>query len=120
MPATQDPHLLSIVCTPSQEQERFQVWSKPLDVATAAVTGNASVGGGSTKWDKLVSTAWKVDPRIALAMAERFPSSKEVTAELHQLLAAHADEPRVQALPHAGMMLAANTVSGTVRRGSCL
>ena len=91
----------------SQEQERLQVWSKPLDVATTA-SGNASVAGA--KWDKLVSTAWKVDPRIALAMADRFPSSREVKSELHQLLAAHANEARVQALPHAGTMLAAYTV----------
>jgi len=57
-----------------------------------------------------VEIAWRVDPKVALSMAQRFPSSKEVASELQRLLSAHAHEPRVQALPQAGMMLAANTV----------
>ena len=47
---------------------------------------------------------------MALSFAQRFPSSKEVAAELQGVLLAHALEPKVQALPQAGRMLAAYKV----------
>ena len=104
----------------SHEQERLQVWSKPLDAAAPPSGGpggpappaSSALNGAPPKWDRLLSTAWRVDPEVALAMAQRFPACREVASELQTLLAAHAAEPGVQALPEAGMMLAADKVSG--------
>ena len=115
LPETTPPHT-SPPC--SHEQERLQVWSKPLDAAAppsrpdcpAPPASSALNGGAPPKWDRLLSTAWRVDPEVALAMAQRFPACREVASELQALLAAHAAEPGVQALPEAGMMLAADKV----------
>lgn len=52
-------------------------------------TTNASLRSVSVgEWREFVQTAWSVDPRLAVRLAERFPAAKPVKQALRELLRA--------------------------------
>lgn len=76
-------------------------------------------------WAELVPLAWRVDPRLALALKERFPSLDAIGRALQALVMRHAAEPRVSAaaagrrplLTGAGCLLLLRLVGALSTRG---
>ncbi|KIY94287.1 phosphatidylinositol 4-kinase [Monoraphidium neglectum] len=84
-----------------EEVKRVRVWNDPLGDANAGAAPPAAA-----PWAELVPLAWQVDPRLALALRDRFPSLEGVRRGLEALVVAHAAEPRVQREPAAALLLA--------------
>ncbi|KAG1666312.1 hypothetical protein FOA52_004794 [Chlamydomonas sp. UWO 241] len=93
----------------AREVDRLQVWAQPLEPAGGV--GHASTGPGPAPaggWEKLVRTAWAVDPQVAITLLKRVPTADAVAAEVKKLLVRHCREPYVQRLPAAAMLLASH------------
>ena len=50
---------------------RLEVWDAPLQPRQAAGAGAAA----SVSWPSMIGVAWDADPRLALALRQRFPGA---------------------------------------------
>lgn len=100
---TVDRLLFAELCTlpfafpprPAAEEERLAAWASPLD--SAAVPQSAAASLTAPQWAVHVRTAWaEVSPRLAVALARRFPASAAIKMELQRLVAQDAGEAAVQ------------------------
>ena len=91
------------------EVERAETWHRPLGLPESppSVVGRVS----PARWRVHVATAWDVSPRLALSLPERLPENAVVSAELARLVAQHAHDPAIQAIPRAAMLLADGVVA---------
>ncbi|RAL49359.1 hypothetical protein DM860_012792 [Cuscuta australis] len=88
--------LLLMLC--QHETDRLDVWAQPM-------ISKESVSRPKISADKLVEyakTAFSVDPRIALSLASRFPTTSALKGEVSQLVQSHILEIRniPEALPY--------------------
>eukprot|EP00879_Flechtneria_rotunda_P007045 GHRR01007395.1.p1 GENE.GHRR01007395.1~~GHRR01007395.1.p1 ORF type:complete len:1449 (+),score=535.85 GHRR01007395.1:542-4348(+) len=90
--------LLDFLC--KEEVLRLRVWTEPLKYADAYRTTP------SVPWRDFVSTAWQVDPALALSLRDHFPALADVHTALETLVVKHCHEPQVQSLPKAALLLA--------------
>eukprot|EP00798_Chlamydomonas_sp_ICE-L_P027721 gene27721-7367_t len=91
----------------STDIERLKVWAKPLDFVSGSGASKAPAPKPpAMSWDKGIATAWKVHPKLAVALVERFPFARDAKVSVEKLLIGHAHEPVVQAIPEAAIMLA--------------
>ncbi|KDP46231.1 hypothetical protein JCGZ_10071 [Jatropha curcas] len=88
--------LLLMLC--QHEADRLEVWAQPTNTKENMSRPKIS----SEKWIEYARTAFLVDPRIALALAARFPANASLKAELTHLVQSHILEIRCipEALPY--------------------
>ena len=87
------------------EVERLAAWADPLDAASVPPSAAASLS--PAQWATHVRTAWaQVSPRLAVAVARRFPGAPPIREELQRLVVSDAGDPAVQGLPEAAPLLA--------------
>ncbi|KAK9812698.1 hypothetical protein WJX72_002251 [[Myrmecia] bisecta] len=86
------------------EAERLNVWAAPL--STVGVPKSYLAATSPQQWVVFTRTAWDTDPRLALALLERFSCVNAVRSELERLVGMHAHEPAIQELPGAACILA--------------
>lgn len=67
-----------------QEVDRLAVWVNPLADPSREVAGIGAAGVKDTALAALVSVAWEEDPRIAIQMGVRFPTSQRLTHEIRR------------------------------------
>ena len=80
---------------PGAEAERLAAWADPLD--TGGIPTSAAASLTAPQWAQHVRTAWaQVSPRLAVALARRFPAQAGIRLELQRLVAQDAGEPAVQ------------------------
>ena len=70
---------------------RMEVWSTPVQARQDTGTGTAA----STSWPSLVGVAWDADPRLALALRQRFPGAG-LDAALAPLIVDNAHDSSLQ------------------------
>ncbi len=70
---------------------RLEVWNTPVQPGRDAGTGAAA----SASWPSLVGIAWDADPRLALALQQRFPGAG-LDAALAPLIVSNAHDPALQ------------------------
>ncbi|KAK4341210.1 hypothetical protein RND71_039711 [Anisodus tanguticus] len=87
--------LLLMLC--QHEADRLGVWAQPTVKETTSCLKISS-----EKWIDFARSAFSVDPRIALCLAARFPTSNHLKAEVTQLVQLHILEIRhiPEALPY--------------------
>lgn len=83
------------------EADRLWIWAAPT-TSTCATAPDLS----STTWASHAAAAWQVDPRLALALLQRFPGKASLKHALESLVRDHATEPRLQRIPEAALLLA--------------
>ncbi|KAL4857248.1 Phosphatidylinositol 4-kinase alpha 1 [Chlorella vulgaris] len=89
----------------SAEVERLAAWADPL--AAGSVPPSAATSLSAGQWAAHVRTAWaEVCPRLAVALARRFPQVPAIKGELQRLVALDAGQEAVQSLPEAALLLA--------------
>lgn len=87
------------------EAERLTVWASPRDVLDADNRIHLSQTSDQD-WGRHLLTAWDCDQRLALCLLERYPAILAVRRELEALVLQHADDPALQELPEAALLLA--------------
>ena len=87
------------------EGERLIVWASPRDVLDADNRIHLS-HTSDHDWRQHLLTAWDCDQRLALCLLERYPAVAAVRRELEGLVLQHADDPALQELPEAALLLA--------------
>ena len=87
------------------EAERLTVWATPRDVLDADNRIHLS-HTSNHDWRQHLLTAWACDQRLALCLLERYPAVTAVRRELEALVLQHADDPALQELPEAALLLA--------------
>ena len=87
------------------EAERLTVWASPRDVLDADNRIHLSQTSDQD-WGRHLLTAWDCDQRLALCLLERYPAISAVRRELEALVLQHADDPALQELPEAALLLA--------------
>jgi len=75
---------------------RLEVWNTPVQPGRDAGTGAAA----NASWPSLVGIAWDADPRLALALRQRFPGAG-LDAALAPLIVSNAHDPVLQVGKHA-------------------
>ncbi|KAA6416579.1 MAG: phosphatidylinositol 4-kinase alpha-like, partial [Trebouxia sp. A1-2] len=87
------------------EAERLTVWASPRDVLDADNRIHLSQTSDQD-WGRHLLTAWDCDQRLALCLLEHYPAISAVRRELEALVLQHADDPALQELPEAALLLA--------------
>ena len=87
------------------EAERLTVWASPRDVLDADNRIHLSQTSDQD-WGRHLLTAWDCDQPLALCLLERYPAISAVRRELEALVLQHADDPALQELPEAALLLA--------------
>ena len=67
----------------------WQVWADPLGVASKPEQGLAQ-RQSQQEWQGHTATAWQIDPQLALALVDRFPTSQPIQAALQALVTSGA------------------------------
>ena len=70
---------------------RLEVWNTPVQPGRDAGTGAAA----NASWPSLVGVAWDADPRLALALRQRFPGAG-LDAALASLIVKNSHDPALQ------------------------
>ena len=76
----------------------WQVWADPLGVAPKPEQGLAQ-RQSQQEWRGHTSTAWQIDPQLALALVDRFPSYQPIQAALQALVTSGASAIGTQVPP---------------------
>ena len=87
------------------EAERLTVWASPRDVLDADNRIHLS-HTSDQDWQQHLLTAWSCDQRLALCLLERYPAVVAVRRSLEALVMQHADDPALQQMPEAALLLA--------------
>ncbi|KAK9821480.1 hypothetical protein WJX74_000721 [Apatococcus lobatus] len=87
------------------DAERFLVWADPLGVALKPEQGLAQ-RQGQQEWRGHTVTAWQIDPQLALALADRFPTCSHIQTALQSLVTSGATSMATQMIPEAAAVLA--------------
>ena len=87
------------------EAERLTVWATPRDVLDADNRIHLS-HTSDQDWQQYLLTAWSCDQRLALCLLERYPAITAVRRGLEALVMQHADDPALQQMPEAALLLA--------------
>lgn len=87
------------------EAERMTVWASPRDVLDAGSRIHLS-HTSDQDWQQHLLTAWSCDQRLALCLLERYPAVSAVRHALEALVMQHADDPALQQMPEAALLLA--------------
>ena len=92
-----------------EEEERLVVWARPLDVHKKRAPLQIELSPSSTSWGSLVRCAWKVSPRLAISLAEHYPSNAKIRREVTSLVCQHAEDATIQKISDAARFLASPT-----------
>lgn len=87
------------------EAERLTVWASPRDVLDADNRIHLSQTSDQA-WQQHLHAAWSCDQRLALCLLERYPAIAAVRRGLEALVMQHADDPTLQQMPEAALLLA--------------
>lgn len=87
LPSDNEPDAPPVSC--------FSVWSLACSGGAGNGYEHASLPTAAS-WGQHVSTAWEVDPQLAMALLDHFGNKPAIVSRLQTLVLANADKPRVQ------------------------
>jgi phosphatidylinositol 4-kinase len=71
---------------------RLTVWMGPLDADLKAAPNHTEISSQEASLTALLPTAWAEDPRIAVQLATRFPTSSSLKPALRQFVLRHPED----------------------------